>query len=929
MKKTLLSLLALGLSLVGLNAQDKALPNEKITFESSRTTSIRVDATPIDGVVPQIDWGNGELQSGNKNWQGMYAFNGTPSGTITIYGACKELDLSNFGAQNEVTSVAFQGQDKLEKLTLTKNKLKEVDLTGLTALKTLELGENELTLLDLSGLANIEDLKASKNKLVAIILEGNSKLKYIVASHNEMSNFTLSETLPKLRSLDLEDNAVTSLDLSKTPDLRSLTINKNGFSAIDLTLVPSLEKFYANENYFTSIDLSKNTELLSLSMNKNLLKIIDLSHNDKLTSVEVAENQIKEVGVSNIIRLKTLNVGKNEELAFIDLRGKKYLSRFIANDTNIAGLDMTDIDDPNYVDLRGTRFSPVALTQFFKTLNGKFWATYTANILLDRTSYKGADFSILKEKNLKTDIKEDVETGPVVEAKDCKLSLEAGEGGTVKLALLDQELTDLTQALKEGQLIYIDAKPNEGMELASIKAEIKGDNGDLIQLPVMTKGIVMEVDTKIIVTFRKIDTSKVTLTTTMPKGSKVNFTVHLDESSIKDEIFIDWGDGQKQSYTVTKDKESQTVIDGTIAGETITIYGAINTLMAAECSLTQAELGTNPKLTKIDLYGNELTELDLSALTDLDILNVSLNKLKALDLSKNTKIRSAKLYANSDIKTIDLSNNKELVVLDLKNTGLTSVTLDLPKLEELVLHDNKLSNVDLSKLQALRILRLGYNLFETFGQGLSLPQLKSLSVEHCKLTDVDLSGFPLLEWLFIQENPLNKLEIPKNLTLINKIHIEDCGLDVCQLDRFYKSLPVWQESKFGPSAEPVKLYNRGQTDQANKVETSNTGIAIDKGWTVAAQGDATGCPEENPEPEKPEEPTAVDEITLGHGFNFFVEGQTCVLVPSPEYRHETVKVYSIKGEKVFEAKAKSEYRVRLAHGVYIIRIKGTSFKVVI
>ncbi len=914
MKKLLQLLLVGTLSLIGLNAQDDALPTEKVVFESTKTVSIRVDAKPIEGVVPRIDWGDGVLKDGAKNWSGMYAFNGTPTGKVTIYGSLVELDLCNFDAKNEVTSVEFTAQTKLETLNVNTNKLTELDLTKLPALKKLDAAKNELKVLDLSNLAVLEYVTAGNNKLTAVLMEGNAALKQLAVPHNELSTLPLTEELPALKSLDLEANAITSLDLSKLPVLSKLTINENGFTSLDLTLVPTLEKLYANGNYFTSIDLTKATELLNLSLNKNLLTVLDLSKNTKLTSVEVAENKLKKLDVSSIERLKTLNIEKNEEFAHIDIRKNTYLKTLKADDTSLAGLDATNNGSLDEVYLRGTRFSPAAFTQFFKTLTGLFWASYKPNIYLSRTSYKGADFSILEDKKFKTDLEEDTDTGEVVAPKACQLDLEVSQGGTAKLAIANDELT-LPKAVEEGQVVYIDITPEEGYELASIKAEVTNEKGELVKLPVMTTAIVMEVNTKLFVSFRKEDSRRITLTTGAEKGTKASITLRQEEESFSDQIFVDWGNGQKLPYDVTKEQDTQTPIEGVISGESITIYGAVNKLMAAELSLTKADFSQNGSIKELDLYGNTLTELDLSNLLDLDVLNIAMNQLKAIDLSKNVNLRSATLYGNSEVGTLDVSNNKELVELFAKNLGLQTITLDLPKLEELDLHDNKLSEIDLSKVPELIILRLGWNKFKKFGEGVKLPKLKSLNIYHNELEEIDLNGFKALEWLFVQENPLKGIEIPKTLILLNKIHVEDCGLDVCQLNKFYESLPIWQESASGKDTEPVNLYNRGQGEKANQTDKSATSIAVVKGWTPAAVGDGTGCKKQ-----------AVEELSRGNGFNYYAEGNTCVVVLSPEYQNEVLTIFNLAGQKLYSSAGHLEHRVELSKGAYLITLKGKAFK---
>ncbi len=919
MKRLLLSLSIVMLGIVGLLGQT-TLPTEKITFTSTKTTAIRVDVKPIKGVVPKIDWGDGTPQSGTKNWQGLYAFNGIPQGTVTIYGSCIEADLSNFSAGNEITTVNFVSQDSLAIINLVDNKITTLDLMSLPNLQTLDVSNNEMTSLNLNNLANIEYLTARNNQLTNIILGDNQKLKELSVSQNDISTLVIPQVLSALKVIDVEENALTSIDLSKSPNLTKLTITKNGFSNIDLTPSSKLEKLYANENYFSTIDLSKSTEMLNLSLNKNLLQNIDLSKNNKLTSVEVAENQLKNIDLSNISKLQTLNVSKNIDILHIDIRKNNFLKTLNADSTSIAGLDANENTHLEKVYLRYTRFSPVAFTQFFKTMPEQWFLGYQPNIYLANTSYVGADFSILEAKKLRTDLAEGVQTGTVVTPQQCTINLEVGQGGTATLSTYKGTITSLPTTIEEGMVVYIDVAPDtaHNYELNDIKGEIVNEQGDTVQIPIIAPAMVVEVDTKIIVSFRKKDTREIKLVSSLQHGSAINLTLRQEENSIKDQISIDWGNGQKIEYNVTKVQDTQNVIEGVLSGDTIRIYGAVNKIGASEIGLTSVDFSKTESIIEFDFYGNELTTIDLSTLKNLEIFNLSMNNLTGIDLSQNTKLRSAKFYGNSEIGSLDLSNNKELVELFAKNTGLTTLSLDLPKLEELDLHDNQLTSIDLTKVPKLVVLRLGWNKFVSFGNGVQLDSLKLLSIYHNELKELELSGFPLLEWLYVQQNPLENFTIPKTLTLINKIEVSDCGLDACSLNTLYSSLPQWKPSAYGNDTEPVNLYNRGQGSNANDAEGSYTNIATSKGWSVAAFGDGSGCND-----------TATDNLEIGNGINIYTQNDICFVTLNEEYADASVTIHSISGQKVFEGNNRLKYTIKLNRGTYILMVKGKAFKFIV
>ena len=81
--------------------------------------------------------------------------------------------------------------------------------------------------------------------------------------------------MTELTTLDLNNNQITSLDLTKNVKLTELSYNASTKSGA---------------KKLSNIDLTKNTELTSLSMKTHELTAIDLSRNTKLTSVDLSGN---------------------------------------------------------------------------------------------------------------------------------------------------------------------------------------------------------------------------------------------------------------------------------------------------------------------------------------------------------------------------------------------------------------------------------------------------------------------------------------------------------------------------------------------------------------------------------------------------------------------------------------------------------------
>ena len=118
-------------------------------------------------------------------------------------------------------------------------------------------------------------------------------------------------------------------------------------------------------------------------------------------------------------------------------------------------------------------------------------------------------------------------------------------------------------------------------------------------------------------------------------------------------------------------------------------------------------------LTTLNLYYNNLREIDLSKNTALTNLHLSNNNLREIDLSKNTALTSLYL-SNNNLSAINLNKNKVLTELVMSDNNLREINLSKNiDLTWLTLINNNLSEVDLSKNTALIVIDLGNNNFST------------------------------------------------------------------------------------------------------------------------------------------------------------------------------------------------------------------------
>lgn len=131
--------------------------------------------------------------------------------------------------------------------------------------------------------------------------------------------------------------------------------------------------------------------------------------------------------------------------------------------------------------------------------------------------------------------------------------------------------------------------------------------------------------------------------------------------------------------------------------------------------ITTLNLGNSNSLINLSCIGNELTSLDLNSKTNLDVLSCSNNQISNLDLSQNINLNQ--LYCqDNQLTSLNL----------LYNTGLSNLNCS----------NNQISSIDLTQ---------NTSLYGTLG---------GLRLSGNLLTTIDVSQNPNLSSLYCDDNPL-------------------------------------------------------------------------------------------------------------------------------------------------------------------------------
>lgn len=255
----------------------------------------------------------------------------------------------------------------------------------------------------------------------------------------------------------------------------------------------------------------------------------------------------------------------------------------------------------------------------------------------------------------------------------------------------------------------------------------------------------------------------------------VQFSMMCKASLQQSEIEVDFGYG-KQPYTVTGDGtiiendstetfEGGTLIEGSVsAAGTVRIYGNAR------------------DFDYLDIHGSEVTEIDLSKLTELSILSLEHNELKKLNVSNHHHLEYLRINDNPFDEGLTLGPN--LVYLKYLNIGqigmnaLPTGTIDIscyPALRTFVAWDAKcLRSLDLSQIEYKALMQVSIDGSNVSSLDVSrLPALMILNISDTPINQIDLSHNPYLVELYCanegRSNPDHKL---RELDLSSNIYLQ-------------------------------------------------------------------------------------------------------------------------------------------------------------
>ena len=199
-------------------------------------------------------------------------------------------------------------------------------------------------------------------------------------------------------------------------------------------------------------------------------------------------------------------------------------------------------------------------------------------------------------------------------------------------------------------------------------------------------------------------------------------------------------------------------------------------------NLETIKLSNLPRLYTLFLGdNNNLSELELSAIpliSSLTLSGMNLSKLKLSDMPNFTS-----LYCdNNNLSELDLSGVPRLGILDCKENNISKLKLsDVPDLTALNCSNNNIKELDLTGVPNLKNLSCNKsNISKLILPTTAMPNLEFLSCMDNNLTSLELPATPKLTYVNLHYNNISKLDMSGAPNLEN-LYCLDNGLETLNI----------------------------------------------------------------------------------------------------------------------------------------------------
>lgn len=526
------------------------------------------------------------------------------------------------------------------------------DMTGIedfTALVTLNINNNNVSSIDVSSLTSLEVLVVANNPMGSIDVSNNTALRQLGISNTNITSLDISANTA-LENLTMVDVGITSLDLSSFSALSYLNIQDTPISSLDLSNNSALTVLNAINSGLTSLNVKNG--------NNTNITTFQVTGNPGLSCITVDDAGYSTtnwtsidagVGFSESVSCGTTSIPDNNFEAFLEANG---MGNGIANDNLVFTGNISAVTT---LDLSGQSIANLTGISAFVALE---------NLSLANNSLTSIDVSSNTSLQV-LNVSQNAITSIDVSALTALTSLNASQ---TSLSGLDVSSNTALTVLNA-----------QSAALTSLNVK-NGNNSN-----VTTFDVTGNVDLSCIT----VDDEGYSITNWINIDAGVNFsqTTSCATTSVPDDNFEAFLEANGMGNGIANDN---LVITGNISGVTsldvenqgiadmtgIEDFTALETLNASYNTFSTIDLSGNTALKSLLLYFNiSITSIDVSTLTALETINLTRVPITTIDFSNNTALRIVGL-SSTELTTLDLSNNPNVESVNVSDIdNITTVNL--------------------------------------------------------------------------------------------------------------------------------------------------------------------------------------------------------------------------------------------------------------
>ncbi|BDD06564.1 T9SS type A sorting domain-containing protein [Aureibacter tunicatorum] len=581
----------------------------------------------------------------------------------------------------------------------------------------------------------------------SIINEAVQNISSLLVKNKQISDITGIEAFVNLQSLDISNNAIQTINISKNIKLNSLVCFNNQLTDIDLSLLENLSYINCANNNIDSLDLTHNTYLRIFYASQNNISSLNFENNLELEVIGINNNKLTQLNLVNQSLLKNLNCSMNSLycVQVVDQHTADY-----ANDNYKINGGEPWIEDG------GVYYSttPCDALETIEIPDENF-----EQALID------AGHDPIKDGYIVNEAAKKIQN---LDIKNKGISSLAGIESFINLSSLDCSHNDIKSLdLSENKkLNYLSCQNNQ---LANLNLEqnialttLKCENNSITSLDIENN---IELD--------YLDATGNQITSLDLTGNSKISILYISENQLKD---------------INLENLSE-----------------LKHFRCGNNQLDSLNVNNNLKLYTIDCRSNNLSSLDFTNNKELEYIYCHKNSLVELDVSKNDKLINL-ICGENNLTKLDISKNLNLSGLSCTNNLLYCIKVASAYIASLANNNRSINNGNpwsedngviytIESCENLEqtiipdpnferaLIELGHDAIvdgKVLTQNISNETYLSISSRHGIEDATGIEDFKSLRNLYFSQNILKGLDLSKNTNLTH-VRCDNNNLDSLKL----------------------------------------------------------------------------------------------------------------------------------------------------